>query len=700
MNTTPATSADSLEVVRQYVLPEAGGDPTLSEACRLATLLCHRPIAAVEFVLEDRVAICAAAGLHAGFIPREEALCAPLVGEAGLVVIRDARVDPRFLRSRLVHSVPGVRFYAGVPLVSPEGVMLGRLSVWDRAPGDLPPSQAESLETLGRMVMGQLNLARRQRQLERLEADHARVEAALREAEAKFRGIFENTVVGIYQTTPEGRYISANPMLARIYGYDSPEELIRGVGDIERQVYVEPSARERFVAALQRQDTLTNFEAQIRRKDGSVIWIAENARVVRDASGNPVFYEGTVQDITARRAAEEQLRNSEMLYHSLVEELPQNIFRKDTRERFIFANSRFCQTVERSLEEVLGRTDFDLFPPELARKYQEDDQRVITEGRSVRMTERNVTPDGAVHWVEVVKSPLRDVTGAVTGIQGIFWDVTEHKGLQDALAYERDLLQALLDHSPDIIYFKDPESRFVKASRALARRFNWADPESLVGKTSHDLLTPERAAAVHAEERELLRTGKPLINHVEELVDHSGGVTWASVTKVPIYNRVGETLGLVGVARDITQLIQTEQALREAEEKFRTIFENSVEGIFQTTPEGRFIRVNPALARIYGYASPEELVERLTDVRTQVYVDPRRREEFVSQVLQRGSITGFESEIRRGGPRRGCRRARGWFATARGGWRTSRGRWRTSACASRLRRSARRRGRRPWSRRV
>ncbi len=647
MNNPHLSEAARLAVVREYPLGERGSDAALSEGCRLATLLCHRPIAAVEMVLGESVVVAAAAGLHVGRLRREDALSPHLLDQESVVVVRDARADPRFAGSKLVHTTGGIRFYAAMPLASPEGAILGGLSVWDRAPGDLAPSQMESLEALGRMVMAQLNLWRRQRQLEKLEAQHARIEAALREAEAKFRSIFEHTVVGIYQTTPDGRYLSANPMLARIYGYDSPEELIEGIGNIESEIYVEDGMREKFVAALQQQDTLTNFEAQIRRKDGTVIWIAENARVVRDDQGQVRFYEGTVQDVTARKLAEEQLRTSEMLYHSLVEELPQNIFRKDDRERFIFANSRFCQTVDRPLHEILGLTDFDLFPPELARKYQADDQRVMREGQTIRETERNVTPDGTTHWVDVIKTPLREASGAVTGTQCIFWDVTERKRLQDALAYERDLLQALLDHSPDIIYFKDPQSRFVKVGRALARRFQVADPEELVGKSSFDLLQPDLARTVHAEEQALLQSGEPIINQVEELVDHQGRHSWASVTKVPIYNRAGAILGLVGVARDITKLIETEQALREAEEKFRAIFENSVEGIYQTSPEGRFIRVNPALARIYGYSSPEELMSNLTDTRTQAYVDPGRRDEFVRRILEKGSIQGFESEIRR-----------------------------------------------------
>lgn len=514
------------------------------------------------------------------------------------------------------------------------------------------PEDAEMLEAMGEAVLTRIELGRSRRHLQDLAEQHARVDAALREAEGKFRDIFENTVVGIYQTTPEGRYLSANPMLARIYGYSGPEELMSAVGDIGQELYVDPQDRQRFVEAMQREDTLSDFESRIRRKDGQVIWIAENARVVRDEAGRVRLYEGTVQDITARRLAEERLRNSEVLYHSLVEELPQHVFRKDLEERFIFANTRFCQNVGRTWAEVEGRTDFDLFPPELARKYQEDDQRVIADGRTVRVTEANITPDGEVHWVEVIKTPLRDHKGDIAGIQGIFWDVTATKRLQDALAYERDLLQALLDHSPDIIYFQDPQSRFVKVGRAVARRFDVSDPEQLVGKTVFDLVEPGLAQVFYDEEQEILRTGNPIVNKVEKLVDQKGGRSWTSVTKVPIYDRAGKILGLVGVARDITQLIETEQALRDAEEKYRAIFENSVEGIFQTTLDGRFLQANPALARIYGFPSTDELMAARTDVRTQVYVEPGRREEFVRQVLEHGSITGFESEIfRRDGTR-------------------------------------------------
>ena len=132
----------------------------------------------------------------------------------------------------------------------------------------------------------------------------------LQEAEEKFRGIFENVLEGIYQTTPEGRFLSANPSLAQIHGYDSPEELISDLTNIQREVYVNPERREEFRRRIEAEGLLSGFVSQIRRKDGSVRWISESARTVLSDDGNIAFYEGTIQDITVRREAEEEVRKS------------------------------------------------------------------------------------------------------------------------------------------------------------------------------------------------------------------------------------------------------------------------------------------------------------------------------------------------------------------------------------------------------
>ena len=132
-------------------------------------------------------------------------------------------------------------------------------------------------------------------------------EVALRAAEEKYRSIFEHAVEGIFQTTVDGHYLNANPSLARIYGYETPAQLKANYSDIAQQLYVDPRKRAEFMAEMEASGSVSNFEAQIRRRDDSVIWISENAREVRDASGQLLYYEGTVEDITARKTAEDRL---------------------------------------------------------------------------------------------------------------------------------------------------------------------------------------------------------------------------------------------------------------------------------------------------------------------------------------------------------------------------------------------------------
>jgi PAS domain S-box-containing protein len=140
---------------------------------------------------------------------------------------------------------------------------------------------------------------------------HRRLVESLRMAEVKYRSIFENAVEGIYQTTPTGTYLSVNPALARIYGYASGQELTASITDVGRQLYVDPGRREQLIELLRRDDTVAGFESQAYRRDGEVIWISENARAVYDAAGNLSYYEGSVEDITKRKQAEELHRQKE-----------------------------------------------------------------------------------------------------------------------------------------------------------------------------------------------------------------------------------------------------------------------------------------------------------------------------------------------------------------------------------------------------
>jgi sigma-B regulation protein RsbU (phosphoserine phosphatase) len=256
---------------------------------------------------------------------------------------------------------------------------------------------------------------------------------ALIDERDNYCGVFDHLVEGVFRTTPEGRYMLANVALARIYGYDSPVELVASIQDIGKRLYVEPGRREEFIRLMQQHDTLSGFESLVYRKDGIVIWISENCRAVRNSRGRLLYYEGTVEDITQRRQMEQELRNSESLYHSLVETMPQNVFRKDLLGRFTFANQQYCNHYHCKLEDILGKTDFDFFPKELAEQYTKDDQRVMQTGQTYEITEEHHPLGQDKRITRVVKTPLYGADGKIIGLQGIFWDVTQQQSAEEQI---------------------------------------------------------------------------------------------------------------------------------------------------------------------------------------------------------------------------------------------------------------------------
>ena len=166
----------------------------------------------------------------------------------------------------------------------------------------------------------------------------------LQETEEKYRSIFENATEGIFQATPEGRYITANPALARILGYASPEQLIAEIVNIGKQLYVEPFRRDDLIALLKREDMLSDFESEVYRQDGTKIWISENIRTVRDANGQLLFYEGSVIDITERKQSEDALRKA----RKRAELLLLNILPQPIAERL----KRGQRTIAENFEDV------------------------------------------------------------------------------------------------------------------------------------------------------------------------------------------------------------------------------------------------------------------------------------------------------------------------------------------------------------
>ncbi len=271
------------------------------------------------------------------------------------------------------------------------------------------------------------------------------------------------------------------------------------------------------------------------------------------------------REIIQRKWAEKVISDSQALYSSLVESLPVCVLRKDLDGRFTFANRSFCDLLGKPLEEIAGKTDFDFFPEELARKYHQDDQRVFETGELFEAVEEN-RKDGEPRYVHVIKSAVRDASGEVVGIQVIFWDITEQKKAEFGLEHERYLLHALMDNLPHNIYFKDTQSRFLRINKAMARCFALNDPSEALGKTDSDYFTDEHAQQALVDEQEIIQSGQSLLDKEEKETWPDGHVSWVSTSKIPLRSPEGEIIGTFGISRDITEQKRVAEALGAAKE--------------------------------------------------------------------------------------------------------------------------------------
>ena len=259
-------------------------------------------------------------------------------------------------------------------------------------------------------------------------------EAALRQAEEKYRSIVENAPDGLFQSTPDGKYINANPALANIYGYDSPEELIADITNIGKQVYLNPNRREDFLALMQGKEVVTEFESQVYRCDRTVIWISENARAVRDINGELICYEGTVKDITNRKLSEDALRQSEERFRSLVANIPGAVYRYQYQ-----SNQWQMEFISDAVAEITGYPAADFIDNQVrsftSLVYPEDlpiVEKAIQKGikdRHPYIIEYRIQRQGnnSLRWVSDKGQVIFDENGKVRWLDGAIFDITERK---------------------------------------------------------------------------------------------------------------------------------------------------------------------------------------------------------------------------------------------------------------------------------
>jgi sigma-B regulation protein RsbU (phosphoserine phosphatase) len=274
----------------------------------------------------------------------------------------------------------------------------------------------------------------------RYAVDRKTAEEALRQSEQRYKILLAAVTDYLYTVQVEnGRAVATHhgEGCAAVTGY-SPQEFAADPYLWYRMIHAEDRAAVMAQAAhvLQGKEALP-LEHRIIHKNGSLRWIRNAIVVRRDGQGHIVSYDGLITNITDRKMVEEELRSSESLYQSLVESIPLHMFRKDMQGRFTFANQRFCDLLKKSLAMIIGKTDHDFFPAELADKYRRDDLKVMASGTLVEDTERHQLPSGEQRYVAVVKTPVYDAHRQVIGTQGMFWDVTASKWAEEQQAQLR-----------------------------------------------------------------------------------------------------------------------------------------------------------------------------------------------------------------------------------------------------------------------
>ncbi len=283
----------------------------------------------------------------------------------------------------------------------------------------------------------------------RIQPSDKRVNGAPRLTEEGYRSVFENAVFGVFQTTPGGRFITANSALARILGYESAKELIETVTDIGRQVHVDPERRSEFRRILQESGAVHNFEARAYRRDRSIIWLSLSARALRDNTGDLIGFEGIVEDVTARKQTEAELRESRERLSATYSQAAVGISEVDMMGRFLAVNDRFCEVTGYSRGELLSLRFQDITHPD---DIQADDELFgrLRAGQidTHRLERRYLHGDGPVIWIELNVSLVRDDSGQPGYCVAVVQDISARKRAEQAAEDARQRVEFLAGSSP------------------------------------------------------------------------------------------------------------------------------------------------------------------------------------------------------------------------------------------------------------
>ena len=408
--------------------------------------------------------------------------------------------------------------------------------------------------------------------------DRKQAENKLKTAEAKYRAIFEDAMEGIFQTTPEGRYITANPALAKMLGFESPDELFNFVSDIGRQIYVDPAQRAELTRLLTWNDFVKDFEIQFLRKDGSKIWATMDCVTIRDSDGNVLCFQGTMLDITERKLAEEALRESQQQLANIIDFLPDATFVVDREGKVIAWNRAVEEMTGISATNMLGKGNYEYVIPfygerrpmlvdlvlhsqtEIEAKY------VALERRGGILLGEAYMPAlrGGGRYLFGTASALYDSKGNLVGAIESIRDTTERRHMEEAILKAEEKYRNIFENSITAIYQITMEGRLLSVNMAGARILGYDSPRELLDATI-DL----REFYVHPERRSvllrLLEEQGSVREFEVEFYRKDKSVVSVSINVRAVRNSDGKIAYMEGTALDITDRKVLQGQLEQAQ---------------------------------------------------------------------------------------------------------------------------------------
>ncbi len=469
--------------------------------------------------------------------------------------------------------------------------------------------------------------------------ERKRQDEAVWESEERFRRAFENAAVGASIVDMRGRFIKINRRLCEMLGYSEEELLQKTFSDVTYPEDI-PKGMDALAKLMRGEVEHVSIEKRYIRKDGRIIHGIVSPSSIHDENGKPTHCLGLWQDITVQKWAEEQrtraeeaLREANARLLALVHAIPDMVYFKDCHGRFMMVNRAFEKFVGASEGTMIGKTDEDFMPPDLAEYCRKSDEELI-KGRGIVHVEEAMTgKDGGKMYFDTVKTPIYDSGGNLLGLAGVSRDVTERRLKDDALRESEERFRGAFENAAVGASMIDMKGRFIKVNRRLCEILGYTQ-EELLSKTFSDVTHPEDVRiGVDALAKQMAGEADAL-SFEKRYIHRDGHVVHMIVSPSVIRDRDGKPTHCVGMFQNITQRKQAEESLL----LFRNLLNKSNDAITVNDPvTGRLLMVNDKACSNLGYERSELLTKRTLDIES-IFPDQAAWGAHVSEVKSKGYL--------------------------------------------------------------